>query len=101
MCFFDVRVPAARARRKATETKKQPHINRETERKKEHFLFVDITEKFHFTFSQCQQLKNFLIRWDVNFPERSLFSEIKDLNDAKSILDYMESSLKNHKLKWE
>ncbi len=73
----------------------------ETERKKEHFLFVDITEKFHFTFSQCQQLKNFLIRWDVNFPERSLFSEIKDLNDAKSILDYMESSLKHHKLKWE
>ena len=62
---------------------------------------VDITEKFHFTFSQCQQLKNFLIRWDVNFPERPLFSEIKDLNDAKSILDYMESSLKNHKLKWE
>jgi len=75
--------------------------NQETERKKEHLLFVDITEKFHFTFSQSQQLKNFLIRWDVNFPKRPLFSEIKDLSDSKSILDYMESSLKNHKLKWE
>ena len=39
-------------------------------------------------------IKEFLIRWDVNFPERPLFSEIKDLNDAKSILDYMSPLLK-------
>ena len=33
LCFFDVRVPAGRARRKATEAKKQPQINRETDTK--------------------------------------------------------------------
>ncbi|MFL2812586.1 MAG: hypothetical protein ACJZ8H_02130 [Paracoccaceae bacterium] len=73
----------------------------ETERKKEHYLFAEITEKTHFTFSQSQQLKNFLIRWDVLFPKRSLFSEIKDLSDSKSILNYLESSLKSHELNWE
>ena len=73
----------------------------ETERKKDHYLFDDITQNVHFTFTESQQLKNFLIRWDVFFPKRSLSSEIKDLNDSKSILDYLESNLNNHELKWE
>ena len=73
----------------------------ETERKKDHYLFDDITQNVHFTFTESQQLKNFLIRWDVFFPKRSLSSEIKDLNDSKSILDYLESSLNNHEIKWE
>ncbi|MFL2802753.1 MAG: hypothetical protein ACJ0DD_08405 [Paracoccaceae bacterium] len=73
----------------------------ETERKKDHYLFDDITQNVHFTFTESQQLKNFLMRWDVFFPKRSLSSEIKDLNDSKSILDYLESNLNNHELKWE
>ena len=49
------------------------------ERKKEPYLFLDITKNIHFTFSQREQLKKFLIRWDVHFPKRPLFPEIKDL----------------------
>ena len=73
----------------------------EAERKKEHYLFADITQNIHFTFSQSQQLKKLLTRWDVLFTKRPLFPEIKDLNDAKSILNYLESSLDSHKFKWE
>ena len=71
------------------------------ERKKEPYLFSDITKNIHFTFSQREQLKKFLIRWDVHFPKRPLFPEIKDLKDAKSVLGYLESSLDSHVLKWE
>ena len=73
----------------------------EMERKKEPYLFSDITKNIHFTFSQREQLKKFLIRWDVHFPKRPLFPEIKDLKDAKSVLGYLESSLDSHILKWE
>ncbi len=73
----------------------------EAKRKKDHYLFSDITKKTHFTFSQCQQLKKYLKRWQVLFPNKPLFFEIKDLNDAKSILDYLRYSLDRHHLKWE
>ena len=73
----------------------------EMERKKEPYLFSDITKNIHFTFSQREQLKKFLVRWDVHFPKRPLFLEIKDLKDAKSVLGYLESSLDSHILKWE
>jgi len=73
----------------------------EKERTKEPYLFSDITKNIHFTFSQNKKLKKFLIRWDVLFPKRPLPPEIKDLNDAKSILDYLESCLDSHVLNWE
>ena len=73
----------------------------EKERTKEPYLFSDITKNIHFTFSQNKKLKKFLIRWDVHFPKRPLFPEIKDLKDAKSVLGYLESSLDSHILKWE
>ena len=63
-------------------------------------IFDQLVNKFHFTFTQAQQLKQLIKRWHMLFPGKSLKSAIQGYKSAKEILTYINDSLDVVEVDW-
>ena len=59
-----------------------------------------LKEKFHFTFTQTQQLKYLLKRWHILKPGKCLESEMINHNNAKAVLNDMNTILDEIEVDW-
>ena len=59
-----------------------------------------LKEKFHFTFTQTQELKYLLKRWHILKPDKCLESEMINHNNAKAVLNEMNAILDKIEVDW-
>ena len=59
-----------------------------------------LKEKFHFTFTQTQELKYLLKRWHILKPGKCLESEMINHNNAKAVLNDMNTILDEIEVDW-
>ena len=72
----------------------------ELRRKKNPEGFDLLKEKFHFTFTQTQELKYLLKRWHILKPGKCLESEMINHNNAKAVLNDMNTILDEIEVDW-
>ena len=72
----------------------------ELRRKKNPEGFDLLKEKFHFTFTQTQELKYLLKRWHILKPGKCLESEMINHNNAKAVLNDMNTILEEIEVDW-
>jgi len=82
-------------RKKGQTLSKQEHV-----RKLDPEIIDQLMTKYHFSFSQKQQLRNLIKRWYVLFPGRCLNSELQEHVSAKSILSHMKFVLEEVEVDW-
>ena len=63
-------------------------------------IFDQLVNKFHFTFTQTQQLKHLIKRWHIIFPGKSLKSAIQGHKSAKAILKNISDRLDIVEVDW-
>ena len=72
----------------------------ELRRKKNPEGFDLLKKKFHFTFTQTQELKYLLKRWHILKPGKCLESEMINHNNAKAVLNGMNTILEEIEVDW-
>ena len=72
----------------------------ELRRKKNPEGFDLLKKKFHFTFTQTQELKYLLKRWHILKPGKCLESEMINHNNAKAVLNDMNTILEEIEVDW-
>ena len=73
----------------------------EFERLQEPEIFNQLLAKFHFTFTQQQELRSLTKRWQVFYQYRDLSLELENKKYAKDVLTYMRSNLDAVVIDWE
>ena len=64
-------------------------------------IFDQLINKFHFTFTQKQQLKSLIKRWNVLLPGKSLNSVMENKESAKAILGHIKEILDEIEIDWD
>ena len=62
--------------------------------------YFTICDKWHFTFSQKNQLLSLIKRWEALFPNESLINDISNFKNSKLIIKFLNSKFKNYEIHW-
>ena len=63
-------------------------------------IFDQLINKFHFTFTQTQQLKHLIKRWYILLPGKSLNYVMENYESAKAILGHINEILDEIEIDW-